>query len=630
MQFGLSASMFEAALAHHQAGRLLEAEHMCRQLLAVDPGNADALHLLGVLAGQAGHHEDSLKLIDQALAAAPDFAEAHANRGVALSGLGRGPEAEAAFRKSVEIKPDHVLAWFGLGNILGAQGKLEEAVQAYGKTLELNPGFVAAQGNLGMTLQLQEKLDEAIEALEKARVMAPGSAVVQYNLGVTLQLAGRLDEAVVCLARALEIEPRYVQAHSNLLLALQYLPGAPEALITVHRDFDRSQAEGLRASGGAHRNTADPERRLRIGYLSGDFTTHPVAYLLAGPLAAHDPRQVEVFCYANGGRVDAMTERLRALAHHWREIGALPDSAAADLIRQDQIDILVDLSGHTGSNRPLLMARKPAPVQASWLGYPGTTGLSAIDYAIMDASVAPEGAEAWFTEALVRLPFSRFCYSPPDFAPEPADVSGRAGEPVVFGSFNNIAKIGPQVVRLWAKVLEAVPGSRLVLKWKTLEQPKVRRRTEADFAAAGIGPDRLELRGRSTHAETLAEYAGVDVALDPFPYGGGATSLDALWMGAPVVTLAQDRVASRQTLGFLTELGLEDLAATSEDQYVAIAKALAADPARRAELRRSLRPRMAASPLTDAQAFTPGLEQAYRQMWRRWCEGQAPEALTLG
>jgi predicted O-linked N-acetylglucosamine transferase (SPINDLY family) len=356
--------------------------------------------------------------------------------------------------------------------------------------------------------------------------------------------------------------------------------------------------------------------------------SHPVGYLLAGPLAAHDPAEVEVFCYFTGYLQDAMTERLRSSAHHWRAISGLGDPDAAELIRQDRIDILVDLSAHTGQGRPLLMARKPAPVQASWIGYPGTTGLEAMDYAIVDRHTAPEGAEAWFTEALVRLPFNRFCYSPPEFAPQPRAAPGR--ESVVFGSFNNTAKIGPDVVRLWARVLNSVPGSRLVLKWRTLDHPGGRARIEKAFADHDVGLDRLELRGQSDHAETLAEYGDIDIALDPFPFGGGFTSLDALWMGTPVVTLVQDRVAARQTLGFLAQVGLEDLAAFTDEDYVRVAASLAADAARRAELRGGLRGRMAASPLTDAKAFTPGLERAYREMWRRWCAGRPPEKMDIG
>jgi predicted O-linked N-acetylglucosamine transferase (SPINDLY family) len=306
----------------------------------------------------------------------------------------------------------------------------------------------------------------------------------------------------------------------------------------------------------------------------------------------------------------------------------MSDERAAELVRHDQIDILVDLSGHTDKNRPLLFALKPAPVQASWLGYPGTTGISAIDYLVMDECTLPQGVD-WAVEAVVRLPHGRFCYSPPPYTPEVSPPSARPNGTVTFGSFNNLAKIGPDVARLWARVLEAVPGSRLILKWKELDQPKVRQRTAAAVAAAGGGPERLVLGGGSSPPDMFAAYADVDIALDPFPFGGGLTSSEALWMGVPVVTLPMDRVASRQTLAFLHGLDLDDLAASSPDDYVRIAAALAADAARRAELRQTLRPRMAAAPMNDPKAFAKGLDAAYRRTWRRWCEGAAPEAITI-
>ena len=289
-------------------------------------------------------------------------------------------------------------------------------------------------------------------------------------------------------------------------------------------------------------------------------------------------------------------------------------------------------SGHTAGNRLLLFTRRPAPVQASWLGYPGTTGLSSIDYLVMDAISAPPDAERWCVEALARLPYGRFSYMPPSYAPAVVEPASRRGGPLTFGSFNNVAKLGPEVVQLWAKVLAASPGSRLVLKWKSLGDAATRERVAGAFAAAGLAPERLELRGRSPHAQMLAEYGDIDIALDPFPFSGGLTSCEALWMGVPVVTLPGDRPASRQTLGFLHGLGLDDLAAGSKADYVRIAAALAADSGRRAELRETLRSRMAASPLADASLFTPTLEAAFRRMWRRWCAGEpaAPFDLQAG
>jgi protein O-GlcNAc transferase len=629
MQFGLSASLFETAYNHFTAGRIAEAEKIVRQAVALDPKNVDSLHLLGVIAGYVGQPEASLGLFERAIQLRPDFAAAHANRGVALMTLGRQDEGIESFNRSIELNPEHFHGWHGLGNALGAMNDMVGAEAALRKAAALMPGSFEARNNLGHALQRQGRLDEAVQVFREALSLAPDSAVVEYNLGVTLQLAGDPGEALPHYRRALALNPEYAVAHSNVLLTLNYLPGmSSEALLEEHRAFGAQQARRFMPAQPSWPNAKDPDRRLRIGYVSGDFHIHPVGNYLIGPLEAHDRDAFEVFCYSNDGQEDHITGRVAMATDHWRSIMGVSEDKAAELVRYDQIDILVDLSGHTDKNRPLLFAHKPAPVQVSWLGYPGTTGMSAIDYLVMDAATMPPGSD-WAVEAVVRLPHGRFCYSPPPYTPEAALPSARPDGAVVFGSFNNIGKITPAVVRLWARVLDAVPGSRLLLKWKELEQPSTSQRMIDAFAAVGVGPDRLELRKGSSHAEMFAEYADVDIALDPFPFGGGLTSSEALWMGVPVVTLPQDRVASRQTLAFLQGLGLGDLAASSEDDYVRIAAGLAADPALRAELRQTLRPRMAASPMNDPKAFAQGLDAAYRQMWRRWCDGKAPEAITI-
>jgi predicted O-linked N-acetylglucosamine transferase (SPINDLY family) len=593
----------------------------------MDPRHAEGLHLLGVIASMSGQVEAALGLFDAALVQSPRFADAHANRGWALFALGRGDHAIAACREALKADPAHVHANFVLGNTLDARGDLTGAEAGFRQALAGDPNHVEARSNLGRVLRIQGRLDAAIEALAQALAIQPGSADLHLNMGVALQHAGRVEEALVHYRQALALQPDDLTAHSNVLMALNYIPEfSGEQLLEQHRDFGARHTDALAASAGPYANDRSPDRRLRVGYISGDLHSHPVGYYLTGPLEAHDRSAVEVFCYSNNLLEDQVTARLAGASDHWRRIAGLADEDAAELIRADRIDILVDLSGHTGKNRLRLFGIKPAPVQVSWLGYPGTTGMAAIDYLVVDACTVPPGAEGWIREARVRLPHGRFCYSPPADAPEVAMPPSR---PVTFGSFNNGAKLGPEVMRLWARVLDAVPGSRLVLKWRYFGEADVRRRLIEAFAAAGVDPGRLEVRGDSPHAEMLAQYADIDIALDPFPFCGGLTSSEALWMGVPVVTLPQDRMASRQTLAFLHGIGLGDLAANSEDDYVRIAAALAADPARRGELRRTLRPRMAAAPMNDPKVFTPGLEAAYRQMWRRWCEGQPPEAITI-
>jgi predicted O-linked N-acetylglucosamine transferase (SPINDLY family) len=356
-----------------------------------------------------------------------------------------------------------------------------------------------------------------------------------------------------------------------------------------------------------------------VGYVSADFNCHPVGFFLAPVFANHDRETIDVVGYSNGVRRDWLTRQLREQCTGWRSLTGLSDRAAAAMVAADGIDILVDLSGHTWGNRLGVFARKPAPVQLSWLGFWGTTGLSAIDYILSDATTIPAGEEALYSETVFRLPVNRFCYHAPHFAPAPAPPPCLAGGPVTFGSFNDTRKLSGDVIQLWARILHETPGTRLLLKSSPLADPALRRTSLAAFADHGVTAERLILRASTPHPDMLAEYADVDIALDPFPFSGGMTSCEALWMGVPVVTLPGRRAVSRQTLGFLQVLGLPGLVAASADDYVRIASSLAADRPRLASLRQTLRHRMAGSLLCDGAAFTRNLEAAYRTMWQAWC-----------
>jgi protein O-GlcNAc transferase len=352
---------------------------------------------------------------------------------------------------------------------------------------------------------------------------------------------------------------------------------------------------------------------------------HPVGFFLAPVLEAHNRLAAEVFCYSNNTKIDHVTERLRAAADDWLTIAGLSDGEACALIARDRIDILVDLSGHTGRNRLPLFALRPAPVQISWLGYPGTTGLPAIDYLIMDKYAVSPGEESYYTEAVVRLPHGRCCYSPPDYAPLPVDPPSLRRGFVTFGSFNNVSKIGPEVIELWAAVLQAIPNSRLLFKWRSLDDAATRRRFSNAFISAGVPPHQIEFQGSvHRHSESIAQYGEVDIALDPFPFSGCTTTCESFWMGIPVVTFPGEKSASRHVLGSFDYLGLGDCIARSAQDYVERASALASNPARLTSLRHSLRERMAASPLCDGTRFAAALECAYEIMWGRWCCGQNP------
>ena len=609
-------------------GKLDEAVAAFRQAIAIRPDLAGVYSNLGNALRDQGKLDEAIATYRRAIAIKPDYAEAHSNLGNALRQQGKLDEAIDAHRRAIAIRPDLAETHSHLGVALYDRGEFDESVSACRQAIAIKPGFAEAHSNLGNALREQGKVDEAIASYRQAIAIRPDLAEAYLNLGVALCDQGKLDEAVAACRQAIAIKPDFAEAHDNLLMELNYIAGVTNAdLLETARKFGETFDQP--STQTVWPNDLSCDRRLRIGYVSGDFRYHPVGYFLARVLSAHDRRSVEVFCYSNSAVVDAMTARLRAASDQWRSIVGMSDADAASLIKRDGVDILIDLSGHTNKNRLPLFALRPAPIQASWLGYFGTTGLAAMDYVLMDAVSTPPGEERWYSEAVARLPYGRFCYDPPETAPAPVDPPFSRRGYVTFGCFNNISKIGPDVVRSWAKILEASPGARLICKWRTLGEESSRRRLIEAFAAAGVSADRVELRGFSPHQEMLAEYGDIDIALDPFPFGGGLTSCEALWMGAPVVTLPGDRPASRQTLGFLQQAKLEDLAAASPTDYVAKAASLAGDPRRLASLRHSLRARLAASPMCDGPLFTGALESAFREMWRRYCFGRPVAAFEV-
>jgi protein O-GlcNAc transferase len=665
-------------------GEWIEAIRCYRRAIAIKPDFADAHVNLSHALRQQGEFEGAVVSARRALAIHPASLLARTHLAMALADQGRSDDAADAMREAVRRHPESASAQFNLGNLVNDLGLRDEAADAYAKAVALEPKFALAHNNLGVVRMASGQRAAAIESYRNALAIDPDYAEARNNLGNVWREESRLAEAEACYREAARVKPDFAEAHSNLGTALyelgrleeafaayfaalrlksidpsgdegqpaDFTPGdmiprtRPESarvlsnlLMTLHYDARISNPQLIAAARrygelfeelpppAAFSN--DPRSRLRVGYVSGDFRQHAGGYFLASVLESHDKSKFEVFCYSNGAKVDDWTRRLRGAADHWREISSLSDGHAARLIREDGIDILIDLSGHTAKNRLPLFALRPAPVQASWLGYFGSTGLKAMDYLLMDEFAVPSGEELWYPEAIVRLPHGRFCYAPPDYAPEPVDPPSLKRGYVTFGSFNHVAKIGDGVVRLWADILKANPSSRLILKWKTFEETDVHARLSAAFSAHGVDADRLELRGFSPHRAMLEQYGEIDVALDPFPFGGGLTSCEALWMGVPVVTLPGDRPASRQTAGFLDNIGLRECLASSPSDYVARATATASNPRRLAELRHTLRARMAASPLCDGPRFARALEAAFHGTWRRWLAGGPPEGFDV-
>ncbi len=449
---------------------------------------------------------------------------------------------------------------------------------------------------------------------------------VARNLSGILLTQGDADGAIACVESALADPAAGTPAdrarlHGSLLFALNYGADRSAADIARHHRAWAAAHHAGHPAPAAFASDRSPERRLRIGYVSPDFVTHSVASFIAPVLAAHDRDQVEIHCFADVPRPDAVTLALRNHSDRWHDVAPLDDGALTSLIRRDAIDILVDLAGHTADNRLGVFARRAAPVQVSWLGYPGSTGLAAIDYRLSDDVTDPAGpADELSAERIVRLQHGFHCYQPPDDAPPVAPPPHLESGVVTFGSFNTFAKLSPATLQLWAAVLDAVPGSRLVLKDNRLHDAATAQRHRDRIVGAGIDPSRLTILRRAPDAAShLCAYAQIDIALDPFPYNGTTTTCEALHMGVPVITLAGDRHAARVGASLLRQVGLGDCIATRSAVFLDLARSLAADHGRRHQLRRELRGRLAGSPLCDPNGFTRRLESAYREMWRRWC-----------
>ncbi len=561
----------------------------------------------------------------KAVAIQPDFAEAHNNLGIALRLLGRLDEAQETLRTALMLRPDYAEAHSNLGNVLTAAGRFQEAVQSYRQAIALRPDYADACSNLGNALTELGFPEEAERSCRNAVRLDPGHARAHINLGVAQRNLGRVLEAEQSFRQALSLDPELHDVHSNLAVLLNCIPGRTCAEIYAeHRKYGARYCDG--AVHRSHRNIPEPGRRLRIGYVSGDFRDHSVAFFIAPVLAHHGRDEYETYCYYSHPRTDAVTRRLKSCAGHWRDIFGVDDAAAAELIADDGVDILVDLSGHTANNRLPMFARRPAPVQATWLGYLNTTGLDAMDWRITDARASPEGMfDDFHSEKLLRLPDSQWCYQPPNHCPDVAGAPGGNSGPVTFAAFCAPAKIGPGVIELWSRLLERVPRSRLLIVssgFSTIPPEFIER-----FTGRGIPHERLALMSAKSFADYLALHNSVDVMLDTFPYTGGTTTCHALWMGVPVVSLAGETATSRGGASLLHAVGLGELVAQTPGEYLHIAAALAGDTQRLSALRAGLRDRMRSSPLTDADRFTRGLERAYRTMWRNWCENRSEAGL---
>lgn len=595
---------FTQAAAAHRAGRLDEARRGYEATLKSLPNHVGALANLGSLLRAQGHLDAAIRLLDAASKRLPTATQISLNLGNAYIAAGRPSDAIRVLRQLLAHEPTHALALYSVGKCLEDVRDHAAAEVAYKQSLACDDGYYDTHLNLGGVLQTQGKFHEAIEHFKRAAELDPQRAAAWNNLGMALKELGMFAESIAAYKRAFALDPTH-QIASNILFGLQYHTGLSDADLTASARTYGDRFPRLPRPVPAQPAPAVP----RLGFVSADLYAHPVGFFLHAVVAKLVERGVVCFLYSNGSRQDDVTAQL-ARGTRWRRIVGVPDDAVAAQIRKDNIDVLIDLSGHSSQNRLPVFALRPAPVQLSWLGYFATTGMPQIDAVLMDPWHAPEGSDANFTERVVRLPHSRFCYSPPEFAPSVAPLPALADGMVTFGSFNNTAKLNDQVVALWAQVLHTVPASRLLLKWRALADIRYADEMRRRFAAHGVTSDRIELRGQSVHFELLAQYADVDIALDPFPFTGGQTSCEALWMGVPVITLPGSRPVSRQTLCFLANIGHPEWVAENPGAYVQTAASLAGDLKSLSTIRSRLRTEVAASRLCDATRFTEDFLQA--------------------
>jgi len=609
-------------IAYRCSGDMAAGERCFRRALELDPENAVAYQNLGTHFWVQGRLDDAVDCYRKALSARPDYADVYFNLGEVYRQRGNLKAAVATYRAALRAGLSATDIRFKLAVALYQTGGEAEAASLFESVAATDPRYPGVYTNLGLALARIGRLDEAVASYRKAIDADPASAAAHNNLGNALRDQNEVASAVASYRNALAIKPDHAQAHSNLLLALNYLPDqTPDELYRAALQFDAQQARGLAAIRSSSAGYERDKPRLRIGYVSPDFRAHSVAHFTRRLIGAHDRHHVEVFCYANVNNPDQLTNEIRQQGDGWVSITGMNDRQVAERIAADRIDILIDLAGHTAGNRLLVFARRPAPVQVTWLGYPNTTGMGAMDYRLTDSIADPPGpADGLYTENLVRLPHGFLCYQCDDAIPAVTAPPSVVSDQVTFGSFNSLPKMNAGVVRIWSRLLESVPDSRLVLKSKALMHEGTRLRCLDEFRRRGISAERLELRGlvpgRPNH---LAMYADIDVALDPFPYNGTTTTCEALWMGVPVVTLRGDRHAGRVGASILHHAGVPELVADDVESYADLARTLAADRDRLAKLRNTLRPTLRASELMNTQQFARSLEAAFRNMWRARC-----------
>ncbi|MGC2166242.1 MAG: tetratricopeptide repeat protein [Gallionella sp.] len=605
-------------LGNVQRGRGLldDAVNSFRRAVQLKPGYAEAHNSLGTALRFMGRFNEAFDCYRKAVQLNPNSAHFQFNLGTVLKDLGQLENAALGFRTAVALKPYSVEALTSLGATQRLLGQFADAEASYRRALELNPNFFPAHDYLGILLKDLDRTGEAIECYKRAIEINPEFVDAQIHLGIALKDIARTEEAIGCFRRALEINPKFAETYNYLLFTLNYSPNyTAEYCLDIARQYGQLLANAIPQRFNSWQCEANPTQ-LRIGFVTAELFNHPVAHFLESTLINIDTTRVEFFAYPTYRKDDELTKRIRHHFSAWKPLIGMSDEAAARMINADGIHILFDLSGHTAHNRMPVFAYRPAPVQVSWLGFLGASGVNEIDYLLGDPSVTPMEDSAKYSETIWQMPESYCCFTPPTEPLAVNELPALTTGVITFGSFNNISKMNDRVVAVWSRLLTALPDSRLFLKTRQLNDEAVRDETRARFVAHGIAAERIVIEGGSPRLELIASYGQVDIALDPFPYSGATTSAEALWMGVPVLSRTGDRFISRCGLSMDSNAGLADWVANDDEEYIALAVKYASDLEGLATLRAELRERVLVSPLFDAARFAHNFESALWEMWR--------------
>jgi predicted O-linked N-acetylglucosamine transferase (SPINDLY family) len=614
--------VFSQGLALQAIKQYQDASQCYRQVIALNPQFAEAYCNLGAIERQLGNNGAAIEYFEQAILKKPAFADAFCNLANAHQALGNLDAAEQNYQKALKLRPDFAVAHCNYGTVFQSRGLLDIAKEKYLQAIRLDPNLHDAYTNLGVVLNNNRQFEDSIESFHRALAIKPDFAPAHVNLGNVLKDIGQVEESLASFRQALSIDPQNLQARSNLLFVLNYLnEQSGQLMLNEAKRFGETVTQMARAYA-AWEVGKNPEKPLRIGFVSGDLCGHPVGYFLVGvlhALAQGAADSLTLYAYPTRANSDETSKRIQGFCAGWKSAIGLSDAELARLIHADKIDVLIDLSGHTANSRLSVFAWKPAPIQVSWLGYFATTGVAEMDYFIADPWTLPQSQEEFFAEKIWRLPETRLCFTAPEVDVAITTLPVMANGYITFGCFNNLTKMNDMVVEVWARILHAAPTSKLFLKSQQTGEPTQREKLLKRFSKRGIPDQRLILEDYGPREQYLAAYQRVDIGLDPFPYPGGTTTAEALWMGVPVLTLAGEAFIARQGVGLMMNAGLADWIASDPDDYVQKALAHASNISALSALRARLRQQVLASPVFDAQRFAMHFDEALRTMWRVWC-----------